>query len=343
MNLSDLQKNFPPTSPTATVRSSTASAETFPSPLSTPSHELVKYSVTVAAPEVIRTEDPVFYTLTVHNNLRGTSWTVQRRFSQFDELNHILWWQRAGIDPELFPPKLPPPGHDVFKLRIRAAALEAWASQVLRVASLGLPALVAFFQLDPPRDGCATTDEEVREAEAAIVRLQAMGRGYSARSLTASPARRRAERTRTSAPQPRARTTRVCGGFVALLCASLLLPVLMLGGSLQCSPHNSHSVAAAIAPFTPPLPARLARLTSCQASTPAPTTTPAVSPSRSASRSPSHSPSKAPLARAVRGAKRVGAAVLRRVRRTRGALGRFHLGFHARASATFEPAAAFAV
>ena len=72
-----------------------------------------------------------------------------RRYSAFEALKNELWWKRIARDvkPELFPPKNPQPQQDLEKLRARAAALETWASLVLRQPdALRTPAVIALFR-----------------------------------------------------------------------------------------------------------------------------------------------------------------------------------------------------
>jgi hypothetical protein len=74
--------------------------------------------------------------------------------------------------------RLPAPGYDYKALKARASTLQLWASFVLAQSdALKHPDVAVFFGL--PAD---LEPDQLEEAEAALVKLQAMSRGYLARS-----------------------------------------------------------------------------------------------------------------------------------------------------------------
>ena len=110
---------------------------------------LTRPQVRVAEGYANNTKQPVHFAVTVVDRLRATEWIVERRYSAFDTLQRDLWWKGLAPDTGL-PPKKPPPGYDLAKLRARAAGLEAWAADLLsKDASLHSPAVQKFFNLEP--------------------------------------------------------------------------------------------------------------------------------------------------------------------------------------------------
>ena len=234
----------------------------------------------VVAPPAPPTFGPVFFDVHMRNNLLGFEWVVERRYSAFDALKNELWWKRVAlaVKPELLPPKTPPPGYDLEMLRERATQLEVWASLLIQQNdALRMPSVMAFFArasprgpnarhhpttplalrphrssarhsrglaVDPPRNADGLEDE-LREAEAAIVRLQAASRGHAARNAKSG------EDFGTSPRGKGAVTHKSSRGLVFMLIASLLLPVA-LGFGLQAYPDAAPSLAASVAPYTTP-------------------------------------------------------------------------------------------
>ena len=135
------------------------------------------FTVKVAPPALPTGDEPISFVITVHDALRGTSWLIDKRYSAFDGLKNLLWWQRVAMSAHpLLPPKHPQPGRDAKKLEERAAGLEAWANEVLRGCHGDgrVPSSVAsFFQL--PRSG-KTVAEDLSQAQDAVVRLQRAAR-----------------------------------------------------------------------------------------------------------------------------------------------------------------------
>ena len=98
--------------------------------------------------------------------------------------------------------------------------------------------------VDPPRNADGLEDE-LRDAEAAIVRLQAASRGHAARNPKSGE---------DFGTPPRGNGTgahKTSRGLAFMLLASLLLPVA-LGFGLQMYPHAAPSLAASVAPYTTP-------------------------------------------------------------------------------------------
>jgi hypothetical protein len=122
------------------------------------------------------------------------------------------------VDPSSSRRRLPAPGYDYTALKARASTLQLWASFVLAQSdALKHPDVAVFFGL--PAD---LEPDQLEEAEAALVKLQAMSRGYLARSdLTA------ANLARHSNPPKR-------GGLLrGVFLLSVLLMVLGLGLRLE--------------------------------------------------------------------------------------------------------------
>ena len=154
------------------------------------------------------------------------------------------------MDPSSSRRRLPAPGYDYTALKARASTLQLWASFVLAQSdALKHPDVAVFFGL--PAD---LEPDQLEEAEAALVKLQAMSRGYLARSdLTI------ANLARHSNPPKRRGLLR--GVFLL----SVLMVVLGLGLRLEAlntapwtlAPVVLVPVALAKAPATAPEPAPL--------------------------------------------------------------------------------------
>lgn len=84
-------------------------------------------------------------------NQVGSEWTVERRYSHFEQLRSVL--ERLKVAPVVaFPPKQPAPGYDKAALCVRAELLSAWATEALRSAeALEVEETVQFFCLDGHR------------------------------------------------------------------------------------------------------------------------------------------------------------------------------------------------
>lgn len=88
---------------------------------------------------------PVYYEVKV--STMTDSWTVRRRYTEFEELKTELWWKNLGRNVEL-PAKHPAPGDDRAMLAKRAYGLQRWSAAVLqdeRACKLG--PCVKFFGL----------------------------------------------------------------------------------------------------------------------------------------------------------------------------------------------------
>ena len=120
--------------PATSVTSSLSSRSEPPSPVAF--NLLSIYDVSVNPPESLPDqENPIFFTVTIRNNMTGAVWVIKRRYSAFDALKNELWWRRVATAVKIgLPPKVPPPGHNLKALRSRANGLEAWAAQVLQRA-----------------------------------------------------------------------------------------------------------------------------------------------------------------------------------------------------------------
>ena len=132
--------------PATSVTSSLSSRSEPPSPVAF--NLLSIYDVSVNLPESLPDqENPIFFTVTIRNNMTGAVWVIKRRYSAFDALKNELWWRRVATAVKIgLPPKVPPPGHNLKALRSRANGLEAWAAQVLQQPdALRLASVIAFF------------------------------------------------------------------------------------------------------------------------------------------------------------------------------------------------------
>ena len=132
---------------------------------------------------------PVFFTVRLSTVASGVSnrpvWAVSRRYSAFDALQAKLRWDGLLMSGPELPPKKPPPGYDLDALTERACGLARWANYVLeQPAALRHPDVIVFFDL--PRTHQADLAADLANAEAALLRLQAVGRGFLSRN-TLSP------------------------------------------------------------------------------------------------------------------------------------------------------------
>ena len=258
--------------PATSVTSSLSSRSEPPSPVAF--NLLSIYDVSVNPPESLPDqENPIFFTVTIRNNMTGAVWVIKRRYSAFDALKNELWWRRVATAVKIgLPPKVPPPGHNLKALRSRANGLEAWATQVLQQPdALRLASVIAFFgrtraathahsillhthccspflfvllslsahAVDAPCDA-----SELAEAETAIDHLQARSRMAS---VSNSPNNFHLAMA-GSASSPTGRSNRSLANY---LLAAVILPLAFLAG-LQKYPEAAPAIAAAVNPYTAP-------------------------------------------------------------------------------------------
>ena len=260
--------------PATSVTSSLSSRSEPPSPVAF--NLLSIYDVSVNPPESLPDqENPIFFTVTIRNNMTGAVWVIKRRYSAFDALKNELWWRRVATAVKIgLPPKVPPPGHNLKALRSRANGLEAWATQVLQQPdALRLASVIAFFgrtratthartafyctlivahrfyssfslslsahAVDAPCDA-----SELAEAETAIDHLQARSRMAS---VSNSPNNFHLAMA-GSASSPTGRSNRSLASY---LLAAVILPLAFLAG-LQKYPEAAPAIAAAVNPYTAP-------------------------------------------------------------------------------------------
>ncbi|KOO30087.1 hypothetical protein Ctob_004207 [Chrysochromulina tobinii] len=209
--------------------------------LSTPASSIFgegsSVKVRVSVPDELPATGPVFFEVEVRSAALRKIIVVQRRFKAFDALASKLQWDRIAIGAPDLPPKLPAPGYDYMALKARASTLQLWASFVLAQSdALKHPDVAVFFGL--PAD---LEPDQLEEAEAALVKLQAMSRGYLARSDLTT-----ANLARHSNPPKR-------GGLLrGVLVLSVLMMALGLGLRLEALKTAPWTLAPVVLLHAPP-------------------------------------------------------------------------------------------
>lgn len=150
--------------------------------------------VSVSVPAKLPTSGPVYFDVSVSSVKTGARPTVERRFNAFDGLANKLRWDSIAVGAPDLPPKTPwwqlgsANRLNATQLTERAAGLQLWSSFVLQQPeALKHPDVCVFFGLPPKRISL----EELAQAEEALLKLQAIGRGFLARGETSEATARR--------------------------------------------------------------------------------------------------------------------------------------------------------
>jgi len=204
--------------------------------------------VRVSAPETLPTDGPVFFNVEVRSAaLPGRVQTVSRRFKAFDGLVGRLHWDRVGwtIGAPDLPPKFPAPGYNAVALADRAEGLQLWAAFILsQPEALKHPDVCVFFGLPADLD-----PDEVAAAETALLKMQAVSRGFLARASSAGvdASSRSLLGDGSSSSGSTLRAVLVLSllcAIVAALTAAILMPTVQWSPAFQ----HTHPWAAALAP-----------------------------------------------------------------------------------------------
>jgi len=192
---------------------------------------------------------PVYYALETTSVAFGRTDAVYRRFKAFDALAAKLHWDRVAVGAPDLPQKLPAPGYNVSMLVERAAGLQLWANFIIaQPDALTHPDVCAFFGLPSRVDS-----DQVAQAERALIKMQAAGRGFLSRSNTPDVSSRFDLDAIADVPAKALPASRMARAPLVMVCLCILVAALV-PGLATLSALRIHSTAIVAAPSSPPPP-----------------------------------------------------------------------------------------